>query len=84
MLTVKDVAGRARVSAGLVYDWIASGRLAHFRFGRKGSRGSIRIAEADLNAFLMTLKQGAEPGERNPPAPTSAKRVFKHLRLKLS
>ena len=58
MLTVKDVAERAGVSGGLVYDWIASGMLSHYRMGRSGRRGGIRVAAADLEAFLLTLRQG--------------------------
>ena len=52
MLTVKKVASVAGVSAGLVYIWIGSGVLPHYRVGRPGCRGGIRVAEADLEAFL--------------------------------
>lgn len=82
MLTVKGVANRVGVSAGLVYDWIASGRLVHFRFGKSAKRGAIRIAEADLDAFLQTLRRGAEPRVSKPPAPSPAKRQFKHLSVR--
>ena len=36
MLTPKQVAERIGVSDSLVYEWINSGMLPHFRFGRKG------------------------------------------------
>jgi excisionase family DNA binding protein len=80
VLTVKAVAERAAVSSALVYDWIASGRLIHYRMGRSSSkRGGIRVSENDLEAFLMTLRQGGEPRERKPSAPRPSKRKFKHL-----
>ena len=83
MFTVKEVAERAGVSAGLVYDWIASGMLSHYRMGRSGRRGGIRVNEADLDAFLLTFRQGAaEPRARKPPAPAPSKRRFKHLSVR--
>jgi excisionase family DNA binding protein len=81
MLTIKMAAERAGVSTGLVYIWVESGALAHYRVGRPGSRGGIRIAEADLQAFLASLKRGKEPEESVPPAP-KRKVILKHLRLK--
>ena len=51
-LTVKEVAARLRVSSGLVYEWCKTGTLKCKRFGRPGRRGTIRIAEEDLAAFL--------------------------------
>ena len=82
VLTVKNVAERAGVSATLVYDWVASGMLTHYRMGRAGSRGGVRVAEADLEAFLLTLRQGPEPRKANPPAPNPSKRRFKHLSIR--
>lgn len=79
MLTVKGVAKRAGVSAGLVYDWISSGRLAHFRLGKQGRRGSIRIDEADLDTFLRTLKRGGEQRGHAPAARRFPTQRFKHL-----
>lgn len=60
-MTVKEAARRVGVSESLVYEWVNSGLLAHFRFGRKGKRGSIRIEEADLSAFLASCRQEAKP-----------------------
>ena len=82
VLTVKNVAELAGVSVALVYDWVTSGMLTHYRVGRAGRRGGIRIAEADLEAFLLTLRQGPEPRETNPPAPKKSKRRFKHLSIR--
>ena len=60
MLTVKEVAGELRVSATCVYQLIEAGKLACHRIGV--GRGAIRIAEADLAAFIEGCRQ--QPGER--------------------
>jgi excisionase family DNA binding protein len=81
MLTVKDAAARAGVSPALVYIWVEKGVLPHFRMGRPGSRGGIRIAVGDLEAFLASLKRGEMPKESVPPA-IKRRVVLKHLRVK--
>jgi excisionase family DNA binding protein len=60
MLTIKQITERLHVSASIVYGWIASGMLAHFRLGASGRRGVIRVAEADLDSFLDSMKKGKE------------------------
>jgi excisionase family DNA binding protein len=81
MLTVKQTAKLAGVSPGLVYIWVENG-LTHYRLGKPGCRGRIKIAEADLQAFLETQKREKRPGD----APTSpsrhSKSEFKHLRIR--
>ena len=52
MLTPKQAAERIGVSDSLVYEWCAAGLLPHYRFGRKGKRGCIRIDASELDAFL--------------------------------
>jgi excisionase family DNA binding protein len=83
MLTVKQAAAVAAVSPGLVYVWVETGTLTHYRVGRPGRRGSIRVAEADLSAFLESLKREKRP-EGFPPASPSrrSKSEFKHLKIK--
>lgn len=61
MLSVKQAAARAGVSDSLVYAWCQSGGLRHSRFGRPGKRGCIRIAEADLDAFLAGCRHDGRP-----------------------
>ena len=61
MLTVKSAAKRAGVSASLVYAWCKAGVLKHSRFGRPGKRGCVRIAEADLLAFLAECRREGQP-----------------------
>ena len=62
MLTVRQAAERAAVSAGLVYAWCAEGSLPHSRVGRMGRRGHIRIAAADLDDLLDRLRvRGKNP-----------------------
>lgn len=82
MLTVKQVAERATVSSALVYDWIASGRLAHFRLGKQGSRGSIRIAESDLTEFLLALRCHTVSHRKVSSPSRPASQVFKHLNVR--
>jgi excisionase family DNA binding protein len=60
-LSPKQAADRAGVSVSLVYAWCREHRLAHFRVGREGKRGRIRIDPADLDAFVRTLRQGSHP-----------------------
>ncbi len=77
MLTVKAAADRLGVSAALVYGWVSAGVLAHYRVGLPGTRGAIRIAEADLDAFLA----GCRREEQKPVAPAPPKPVsLRHLR----
>ena len=82
-LSVKQAADRATVCATVVYRWVASGRLAHFRLGARG-RGKIAIDPADLDALLATFKVEA----RQPQATTGPKSgttrpatPFRHLRM---
>ncbi len=56
-LSVRDVAQRLGVSEELVRDWCNSGELSHHRLGRKGKRGRIKIALADLDAYLASTRQ---------------------------
>jgi excisionase family DNA binding protein len=82
MLTVKQSANLAGISAGLVYLWVEQGVLPHFRLGRPGSRGAIRIAEDDLQRFLQSMKQETKPQEAlAAPSRTRPKADFRHLRL---
>lgn len=79
LLTPKEAAKKAHVSAALVYGWVASGELAHVRVGAAGKRGKILIDESDLVKFLEARKAG---GSRKPPTPARAKPVrLKHLGL---
>ncbi len=80
MLTVKKAAEKAGVSPGLVYVWVESGVLTHYRMGKPGRRGSIRVAQADLDAYLASLKHGES--KASVPSTPQRKVVLKHLRLK--
>lgn len=61
MLTVKQAAGRVGVSPSLVYAWCREQRLPHYRMGREGKRGQIRINPADLDALVKSLRQDRHP-----------------------
>lgn len=76
MLTVKAAAERMGISESLVYELCACGSLPHVRIGRPGSRGCIRLAEADIEAFLASQKVGGSAPSRPPP---KEKKVFKHV-----
>jgi excisionase family DNA binding protein len=73
MLTVKQAAALAGVSASLVYGWCAEGLLVHYRFGTKGRRGKLMIDEQDLETFLASCRQEAKPQAEVPP--------LKHIKL---
>jgi excisionase family DNA binding protein len=69
-LTVRQVAERLQVSTAVVYQLCAGRKLVHHRVG--SGRGTIRIAEEDLAAFVEGCK--VEP---HPPANAGA---LKHIR----
>lgn len=79
-LKVKEAAAKANLSPGLIYELCALNILPHIRVGRPGTRGCIRIEEADLDAFLASLKrEGRQP--EPPPAPKPQPIKLKHLHL---
>lgn len=85
MITVKEAAERAAVSESLIYAWIADGTLPHVRLGRKGRRGTIRVAIEDLDGVLATFKVGSTPTSRPTPPPKPVKPprpLLRHVRLK--
>jgi excisionase family DNA binding protein len=69
-MTVRDCARRLEVSLSLVYGLIAAGKLKCTRHGL--GRGTIRISEEQLVAYLLA----AERGEEIPP-----QEKLKHLHL---
>jgi hypothetical protein len=66
------------VSAALVYGWCNAGLLAHHRLGLPGHRGRIRIAEADLDAFLASQRREAPASK---PAMPKRRIRLNHLEL---
>jgi excisionase family DNA binding protein len=73
-LTPKQAAEKAVVSVSLIYQLCKDGVLVHYRLGRPGKRGRIRIEESDLEAFLETCKKEGEQ--------LSAPIALKHIRLR--
>lgn len=78
MLTVKQAAERAAVSAALVSGWCNAGLLSHHRLGLPGHRGCIRIAEADLVAFLASRRRETPAGK---PAMPKRRMKLQHIQL---
>jgi len=64
MLSVRQAALKIGVSESLIYSWIEARQLPHYRIGAKGKRGKILIAEADLEAFIESLRVEPEGAER--------------------
>jgi excisionase family DNA binding protein len=79
-LKVKEAAARANVSPGLIYELCALNILPHIRIGKPGTRGCIRIEEADLDAFLASRKREGQRTEP-PPSPKQQPIKLKHLHL---
>jgi len=75
MLTVREVAKRLKVSATCVYQLIEKGSIACHRIGT--GRGTIRIGESDLSAFLDDCRE--ERSERRQTSPRSDQKL-KHLK----
>jgi excisionase family DNA binding protein len=73
-LTPKEAAARARVSLSLVYSWCNSHSLVHFRIGRQGRRGLIRIEDSDLDSFLSAFREERQE--------SLAPLALKHIKLK--
>ena len=80
MLTVRQAAERAGVCSSIVYGWVASGELPHFRLGAKGRRGKVAIAEADLDAFVQARRREGRQ-ETPPPSPKPQPIKLRHLHL---
>ncbi len=78
MLTVKAAAERMGISGSLVYELCACGLLSHVRIGRPGSRGCIRITDADINAFLSSQKIERVSTKALPP---NQRKAFKHVTI---
>lgn len=70
LLTVRKVAQRLGCSQALVYQLCAERRIAHLRLG--AGRGTIRIAEAEVDAFA----------ERSTVAAFSVSQKLKHIHKK--
>ncbi len=77
LLTVGQVSDRLGVSRTVVYSALLSGALCGYRVGRSGKRGSWRVSEADLDAWVRGMRAGPEPPPK-PPPPTP----LKHVRVK--
>ena len=63
LLTVKEAAERLKLSTATVYALCESGRLAFVR----ASTHAIRIAEADLTAYLAGQRLQSAPTRRSGP-----------------
>ena len=72
LLTVKQAAQRLNVCPATVYDLCARRKLRHVRIGGSG-RGTIRIDEADLEAFIASA--AVQPDEPAAPPPPKAKKL---------
>ena len=73
MLTVKQAADRAAVSASLIYRWVAEGLLPSYRPGGRGRRGKILISVEDLDQLMSSFKVAGQPTEAAPP--------LRHIRI---
>ena len=71
VLTVRQAAERLQVAAATIYDLCARKVLRHIRVGR--GRGTLRIREDDLDAFVETATvQPDIPAAPRPRSATSA------------
>jgi excisionase family DNA binding protein len=81
MLTTRQAAQKVGVSVSLIYSWVESRLLPHYRAGLKGRGGKILIAEGDLLAFWESLKVEATAAERRATAAPKAKLNLRHIRI---
>lgn len=75
-LNVKQVAEQLGVAATTVYSLCIQKKLAHLRIGT-GGRGTIRIAEESLAAFIS----GATVQPNMPAEPPPPRSKLKHLKV---
>jgi len=75
-LTVNEVAEQLRVSRSFVYGLVASGRLRAVRIGK--GRGAIRVAQADLIAYVHRNSTVVREAADVQPRPTER---LRHIRL---
>jgi len=61
LLTVREAAEIAAISLSLMYAILESRALPHIRLGRAGRRGTIRIAEDDLERYLQNCRREGRP-----------------------
>jgi excisionase family DNA binding protein len=73
--TVREVAAILHVSAATVYALCNKRKLAHIRVG--AGRGTIRIRQEDLDAFIAGAT--VQTGEPTAPKPPPIK--LKHLKI---
>lgn len=58
LLTVDDVADQIGICKRTVYEWVADGRLPHFRLGRV-----LRFRQPDIDSFIDRMIEESRPGE---------------------
>jgi excisionase family DNA binding protein len=78
LLSVQHVAARLRISRASVYELVKRGALAVHRVG--GGRGTIRISETDLQAYLSRCRSGGGE-ERERAAAVPPRRALKHIKV---
>lgn len=61
MLTVKQAADRMGISPSLVYALCRDGVIRCTRHGRPGKRGTIRISDEALAAYVADCMREGEP-----------------------
>jgi excisionase family DNA binding protein len=66
MLKVRQVALRLGISESLVYKKIEEGELKASRFGKEGCRGTIRVSEEDLLAYLDACRASPNGDDGDP------------------
>jgi excisionase family DNA binding protein len=74
-LTVQEVAQILKISPATVYDLCKKRKLGHLRVG--AGRGTIRIRQEDLDAFIS----GATVQPEAPTAPRPPPVKLKHLKV---
>lgn len=77
LFTVAEAAERLSVSRSLLYAIIEAGGLAVYRLGQ--GRGTIRIAQADLQRFLTDRYNSGQPVCK--PSEVPRRPSLRHLKL---
>ena len=86
LLTVKEASAAARVSATVVYGWVADGSLPAYKVGASGKRGKILISTADFDARLEACRTEAPVARRaivaaRPPKGRAGALPLRHIQV---
>jgi len=65
LLTLSEVAQKLNISKATAYRLVWAGTLPALRIAPEGRRGTLRVLETDLIAYLQSLREGKGENSRD-------------------